>query len=116
MLKIKNIEVLESMLIHAYHPNLIGLLKWFCVRYSDVVFTGGYEERDYPSVHSTIPVRGEDMRSKLYDNPASVMNDVNDHWAYDPTRPALQCAVYHDTGRGPHIHLQAHDNTVYRGN
>jgi len=114
MIKIKNLEVLESLLIHAFHPNLIELLNWFCTRYSDVVFTGGYEERDYPSVHSTIPVRGEDMRSKIYEDPQAVADDVNAHWIYDTDRPQMLCAIYHDTGRGLHIHLQCSKNTIYR--
>jgi len=115
MIKVKNTTVLESLLIHAYHPMLIELLKWFCVRYSDTVFTGGYEERDYPSVHSTITVRGEDMRSRIYQDPQAVVDDVNAHWIYDTDRPWLDCAKFHDSGRGPHIHLQAHDNTICRG-
>ena len=112
MIRIKNIQVLESLLMHAAHPKLIDLLKWYCVRYSEVVLTGGFEERDYASVHSTIPFRGEDVRSRVYDDPQAVVDDVNNHWTYDPARVAMKCAIYHDVGRGPHIHLQVHDNTV----
>ena len=141
-IKIKNVKVLESMLIHPYHPTLIKLLQWFCVRYSESVFTGGYDDRDYPSVHSTIPVRGEDMRSWIYltpkdsSGPENVQDDVNGHWVYDPDRPQKQCAVYHAVckhcnhnnmpphhakceacGRellGWHLHLQVHDKTEYK--
>jgi hypothetical protein len=114
MTKIKNISVLESMLVHPAHPKLIKLLTWFCVRYSETVFTGMYEDRSYPSVHSQIPCRGMDVRSRVFRDPQTVVDDINRNWIYDPDRPQKMCAIYHDTGRGPHIHLQVHDNTVRR--
>jgi hypothetical protein len=112
MIRIKNTTVLESMLIHPVHPKLIKLCQWFCIRYSETVFTGFYEERNYASVHSTIPVRGGDARSRIYKDPQAVADDVNRNWVYDPDRPWLKCAIYHDTGRGPHIHLQVHEKTI----
>jgi hypothetical protein len=114
MIRIKNIDVLESMLVHPAHPKLIDLLKWFCVRYSDTVFTGMFEERDYSSVHSVVPVRGMDIRSSVFPDPQAVADDINNHWIYDTDRPWLMCAMFHDVGRGPHFHLQVHDNTVCR--
>lgn len=114
MIQVKNTKVLESMLIHPAHPNLIKLLGWFSVRFLETVLTGGFEERDYSSVHSTVPFRGMDVRSRVFDDPQAVADDVNQSWIYDPDRPWLKCAIYHDTGRGPHIHLQAHSNTARR--
>ena len=114
MIQVKNTEVLESMLIHPAHPKLTKLMQWVCVRCSQVIWTGMFEERDYPSVHSTIPVRGSDMRSRIYQDPQAVVNDINVHWIYDPDRPWMKCAVYHNTGRGWHIHLQVHDHTTKR--
>ena len=115
MIKIKNTAVLESILLYPSHPALIRLEIWFCIRYSQAVITGGYEERDYPSVHSTIPVRGKDYRSTVFSDPQTVADDINRHWQYDPERPEMKCAKYHDTGRGPHLHLQVHDNTRFIG-
>ena len=115
MIRIKDIETLEGMLIHATHLILINLLKWTVVRYSDTVFTCGWEQRKTPSVHSMIPLRGMDIRSRIYDNPQSVVDDINAHWEYDHERPEMRCAIYHDVGRGQHIHLQAHDHTIYIG-
>jgi hypothetical protein len=114
MIRIKNTKVLESMLIHPAHPKLIDLLVWFCVRYSSTVFTGMFEERDYPSVHSVVPVRGMDVRSSVFSDPQMVEADVNDNWVYDPDRPWFNCALFHDVGRGPHFHLQVSDKTVRR--
>ena len=111
MIQIKDINVLEGMLKHPAHPKLIALLKWFAVRFSQTVITCAFEERDYPSVHCTIPLRGVDVRSRVFENPVGVVEDINKHFTYDPQRPGLTCALYHDTGRGPHIHLQVHDRT-----
>lgn len=113
-IKVKDIHVLESILSHQAHPKLVDLLKWFSIRYSNTIFTCAFEERDYPSVHSMDPYRGMDIRSWFYDAPQVVADDVNDHWQYDPKRPERKCAIYHDVGRGAHLHLQVHDNTEYR--
>ena len=114
MIAIKDLDVLDGMLRHPTHEILIELLKWFAVRFSQTVFTCAFEERDYPSVHCTIPLRGMDIRSRIFPDPQAVVDDINDNWIYDPDRPWLMCAIYHDTGRGPHIHLQVCDNTVRR--
>jgi len=112
-LKIKNHTVLQGLLTHPAHPKLIELLCWFCVRYSETVFTCGWEARDYASVHSCSPFRGMDVRSWIYKNPQAVVDDTNDHWLYDTDRPWKRCAIWHNTGRGRHIHLQVHPHTVY---
>ena len=113
-IEIKNTEVLESLLLNPTHPRLIDVLNWVCARVPVVVFTGHFEERDYPSVHSTIPVRGSDIRSWIYKDPQKVADEINVAWIYDPGRPEMAVAIYHDTGRGAHIHLQAHDRTRLR--
>ena len=113
-IQIKNTEVLESMLLHPTHPRLIDVERWICDRFPVVVFTGHFEERDYPSVHSTIPVRGTDIRSWIYTEPQKVADEINVAWVYDPGRPEMNVAIYHDMGRGKHIHLQVHDRTRLR--
>ena len=115
MIKIKDHDVLESLLIYAAHPILIELLKWVVCRYSETIFTLGWEERKKPSVHDIVPYRGVDIRSRIYDDPRAVRNDINAHWQYDYKRPNKKCARYYDTGRGLHIHLQVHNNTEYVG-
>lgn len=114
MIQIKDTTVLESLILHPAHPRLIEVLLWICDRYPVVVLTGMFEERDYPSVHSTIPVRACDIRSWVYKHPEKVEADINAHWEYDPERPEMKVAIFHDTGRGPHIHIQAHDRTRRR--
>ena len=109
----KNIKVLKGMLNVAWHPTLTQLLAWLMVRYSasKILITCGYEERGRFSVHSVVPLRGFDLRSTLFDDPASIEKDVNDHWIYDPARPEKRVCLYHNVGQGWHFHFQVHDNT-----
>lgn len=109
---IKDTTVLEGLITHYAHPRLIDLLKWFVVRYSETVITCAYEARSRPSPHDSIPYRAVDVRSTVFKFPEDVVADVNLHWIYDAERPNFKCALYHDTGRGVHIHLQVHDATM----
>jgi hypothetical protein len=113
MISIKNTTVLKGLLIHQSHPELIRLLAWVAVRCpkDDIVITCGWEPRNYSSTHNTVPLRAIDIRSSTFVDPTAVEEDVNRHWVYDLERPEMKCAIFHDTGRGPHLHLQVHDNT-----
>ncbi len=112
----KNLKVLASMFVVAWHPKLIELLLWIRVRYQKIVVTQGYEKRDYPSVHSVKPLRGLDIRSWVFVNPQEVVDEINKDWMYDSSRPGKVVATYHNVGRGKHIHLQVHKNTRRRKN
>lgn len=113
-IKIKNHGVLRNILRAVYDDDLILLIVWVVARYSNVVFTSGYREED-KGVHGTSPCRGIDIRSRVYEEPQKVADDINTHFIYDPERPEKKCAKYHDTGKGLHIHLQVHPNTTYLG-
>lgn len=115
MIQIKDIEVLKSILTHQAHPMLVRVVEWFAVRYSQTVFTCAYEKRNYSSVHDLDPYQGMDVRSWLFEDPQAIADDINAHWQYDPARPTIKTAIYHNVGRGKHIHLQAHDRTIYLG-
>lgn len=113
-IKIKDHGVLRNLLRATYHDDLILLIAWVATRYSGVVFTSGYREGD-KGVHGTLPCRGMDIRSRIYDDPEKVVNDINTHFIYDPNRPDKRCAILHDMGKGEHIHLQVYPDTVYLG-
>ena len=120
-LKVKNHKVLMSLLAVPYHGKLIEIIAWCSIRYHELVITCGFRAGD-KGVHGTRPYcRGIDIRSWIYDDPQKIVNDINNHFEYDPTRPThivdgveepLQCAKLHDV-YGEHIHLQAHPRTVY---
>ena len=118
-LRPKSHNVLRAMLLVPYHHRMIALAMWLMVRLSEVVVTSAYREKKiYPNdsgIASTNPCRHLDIRSYVYEEPQKVVDDINKNWKYDPKRPQFKCAVLHDVGKGVHIHLQTHDNTVYLG-
>ena len=65
-------------------------------------------------VHGSLPLRGIDLRCREDHFGALIKDFVNSHWEYDPSRPEIDCCIYHDTGLGKHIHLQVHPNTRER--
>lgn len=111
MLMIKNGSVIRECFGHTYHPTLIALLLWLYQRYpSQVVVTSGFRPSS-PGVHGTTPCRALDIRSRTFADPEVIADEINKAWDYDPERPQFECAIYHDVGRGEHIHLQVHNNT-----
>ncbi len=113
-IQIKDYRVLRSLLEVPYHPTLIALILWITARYSETLFTSGYRKGD-KGVHGQVPCRGTDIRSRVYDNPQAVVDDINAHWKYDPKRVNMRCALLHSVGKGLHIHLQVHPNTTIKG-
>ena len=112
-IKIRDWKTLKGFMVVPFHSKLIGMAEWVTVRYSNVVFTSAYRRGD-TGVHGTIPCRGLDIRSWIYEDPQSIVDDINAHWRYDPLkRPEMMCAILHNVGQGEHIHLQVHDNTQY---
>jgi len=63
-------------------------------------------------VHGTIPLRGVDLRLRNGRIGDALADLVNLAWVYDPDRPEKKCAIYHDVGKGEHLHLQVHPKTV----
>ena len=110
----KNLGILGNMFSVAWHPTLIAVLKWLRVRYhsGQIVITSAYREND-TGVHGTTPLRGFDLRSRIFNNPEAICDDINMNWVYDPNRPGKKVAILHDVGKGMHFHIQVHDNTLY---
>lgn len=63
-------------------------------------------------VHTTLPVRGFDVQCRYEPLALIIMEYINTKWTYDPSRPHMKCAIWHDTGSGVHLHLQVHPATV----
>ena len=110
----KDMKVLRAMFTVAWHPYLIALLMWLKVRYhkTSVVITDAYRDGD-KGVHGSVPLRGLDLRSTVFENPQQICDDINNEWLYDPKRPDMKVAILHDIGKGIHIHLQVHPNTIW---
>lgn len=108
-----DMSVYQRFMENEAHHILVDLVRWlFDVGLvKEIVNTSNYREGD-ESVHGTQPYRGLDIRSHGMKNPQGLVDMVNDHWQYDSVRPEKMCALFHDVGRGLHIHLQVHPNTV----
>ncbi len=116
MIKVKTKILFGDLLMVSYHPLLIIMIYEIDSRFKEVMVTSGYRKND-EGVHGTVnPCRGLDIRSWIYDDPQSIVDFINDRFTYDPKRPKYKCALYHDVGKGKHIHLQTHKDTVYEKN
>lgn len=112
MIQIKSLDVFLNMWV-PMHFKLKEVLEWYARRYGthNMVITSAYREGD-KGVHGTNPLRGIDLRSRMFRDPWIVANIINHNWKYDPKRPAMSVCLYHSVGLGPHFHIQVHDNTT----
>lgn len=131
----KNHKVLTRMLTKAWHPKAIELLVWltFSVHTEaghNLIVTSAWRPTRIHSndsgIHTTIPLRAFDLRSHRwvededdghYESifgvlPERIRDAVNHCWQYDKYRPHLKVCVFHDTGKGWHLHMQVHPNTT----
>ena len=110
-------KVVRALMEVTYHPKMIALALWYAWRNNTPVITSAYRPKKVhdkdSGIHMTIPCRALDWESHNLSNPEKVVEDINNHWEYDPKRPHLKCAIYHDVGLGKHIHTQVHENTVF---
>ena len=67
---------------------------------------------DDKGVHGQLPLRGIDFRMKNMELGKLIENKLNEKWVYDPSRPNKKVAVFHDVGKGIHLHVQSHPTTV----
>ena len=87
----------------------MALVTWCYIRLSEVIVTSAFREGD-EGVHGC--GRGIDIRSRCFADPEAIAKEINAHWKYDPLRPEMVCALYHDIGQGAHIHLQVCEATI----
>jgi hypothetical protein len=120
MITFKSPSVFASFASVALHHSLVDLLVWFDDKFSRILLTSAYRPNKIHStdsgIHSTIPLRAVDLRSKVYHPipPHAIAAEVNNTWIYDPARPGKPVCYYHNTGQGFHFHLQVHNNTYGR--
>ena len=117
MIYIKSNEILKGLMLHKYPLAMIDVLfdVMFIIESWGVtsVLTSAYREGD-TGVHGSC--RGIDVRSYRleWEQIEELLSVLNSKWVYDPTRPNKKVLIYHDVGRGPHLHLQVHPNTRLR--
>lgn len=114
---IKNVEVFESLMEGLYHYKLCEIAKDLINLMSKMsltpTITSAYRNGD-TGVHGY--GRGLDFRTHhlSIDEINTLCSVINERWCYDPARPEMVCLMYHDVGKGPHLHLQVHPNTKER--
>lgn len=116
MILIKNMSVLKALLTKNYHPLLIRILLDIYFVASEILITEGW--RKGKGVHSTDPCRAIDLRSWSYSTYKlkEIQYYINSRWIYDPKRPTMECIILHDVGKGIHLHVQVHPNTIRKEN
>ena len=98
--------------ISFYDSTLRNLLLWLeGTTGLEFVQTSLYRKNS--AVHGTIPLRAVDLSCRVSSIGAAIEDFVNTNWIYDPQRPEMKCAYYHDSGQGPHLHIQVHPHTVF---
>ena len=116
-IKINDGKVFASLLEVPYHKKLVALALWYVYRYNEPELVSAHRKVKVwdgdSGIHIAIPGRALDFSIKGLTDPNKVVEDVNNHFEYDPGRPEKQCAKFHDVGQGPHIHLQVSDSTVF---
>ena len=111
MIQIKDTLVFRALLLKSYDPTLVEIVAGIEGLIPGICITEGW--REGAGVHSADPCRGIDLRSRNYTLRQLEIIEayVNDNWVYDPLRPAMNCILIHDVGKGIHLHLQTHPNT-----
>jgi len=92
------------------HPKLITIVEAVDIEFGPGLLTSIYRRGD-KGCHGTMPVRAVDRRCRNYSAGQVIEKWINDRWHYDLTRPEKQCCIFHDIGKGLHLHFQVHDNT-----
>lgn len=95
------------------HPTLIAVVDDFEKEFGPKRVTSLHRMRD-PGIHGTLPLRAMDIGEQNDDVGAILEDFLNARWVYDPDRPRMKVAKYHDVGRGKHLHVQVHKNTKRR--
>lgn len=113
--RVKSTEIFLGVLYNKFDPMLCEIAAVLVTRIqaADIVpvITSAYRPKDEDSVHKYM--RGLDFRTHDMTNGfiITLCNEINTRWMYDPSRSDMDCLIFHDTGRGPHLHLQVHPNT-----
>lgn len=104
MFQIKNLNVLNLDKTLIEICNDVALLGF------DII-TSAFRPGD-AGVHGTLRVRAVDFRCHDDEKGNRTEDYINSKWIYDPMRPQMRVAIYHDVGQGKHLHLQVHPNTM----
>jgi hypothetical protein len=114
---IKSEYIYKGLILGAFPEILVEISLDFhkiLLKYKTSVFITSAFRKNSKGVHGYH--RGIDYRCwDLTDDQIEfICLEINTKYQYDPERPSKKCLIHHDTGRGPHFHLQSHPNTELR--
>lgn len=116
-IKIVDPRVFKAILEVPYHKKLIDMALWFAWRYNNPTLTSAHRYQKVwegdSGIHIEIPGRALDWGVEGIADPVVAVEDINNHWEYDPARAEKKCAKYHNVDMGWHIHMQVHPSTVF---
>ena len=99
------------------HPTLIDLIAWIDEQWALPIESAYRPDKIHKAdtgIHATNPLRAIDLRSRDVKHPLYIETEISNTWIYDLGRPALRTCTYHDTGQGPHFHIQVCQDTYRR--
>lgn len=113
---VKSEKILLALMLNEYDPILclIALdVAEKIINYGKTPMVTSAFRDDDVGVHGQKPCRGIDLRSRdlRRTQAIAITDEINQKWIYDQSRPDLKVIVFHDTGRGPHFHIQSHPRT-----
>ena len=112
---VKDGDVLSELLYNSYHPRLQPLVKWWVEVWGRLRITGAWHESS-SGIHLLGRAIDIDVDPYNLDRRQSMADTCNAVWEYDPSRPGkYKCCVYGDENHLDHIHLQVHNNTLFKG-
>lgn len=112
---LKDFSVLEGLMLGKYPGILIEMasevISMIRILNKVPVITSAFREGD-SGVHGSF--RGLDFRTHSLTSSEieNIVEKINSRYQYDPKRPEMKVLMYHDIGKGLHLHLQSHPNTV----
>lgn len=111
---IKSNYILRGIIEGEYPPILIEMMFEVIHEIKDCdvtpVITSAFRKGDsgVHGFHGGIDFRSWGLTKQHCD---IITKMINRKYTYDKNRPSKEVLIFHDTGRGPHLHLQSHPNT-----
>ena len=106
--------LIDETQLEFIHPKLRLIILEVNIEFGLQCITSLYRMNDKGIHGNADPLRALDARCRNEAQGLNIEKWVNDRWIYDPARPQYNVCMFHDTGRGIHLHFQVHDNTTER--
>ena len=110
----KPLHYVDINQISFFHSILREILVDIYREYGPQVITSLYRTGENETIHKTIPLRAVDIGVLSGDLGKHIEDYLNRTWIYNPGRPERRVAIWHDVGKGLHLHIQVNEKTRRR--